>query len=120
MINAYRLFTGPDGDSHMERGSISADVVLNAETIQFRETPAHSSKGLHTAPVPQYVVMLTGIVEFSTQSGETFTTHAGDVLLVADCTGSGHAWRVIGDDPWKRACVISSPVADTYFDARDV
>ena len=36
-------------------------------------TPAHSSYDWHTAPVPQYVLTLTGVLVFSTVSGETFT-----------------------------------------------
>ena len=120
MIKAYRLFTGPDGDSYVERGTINADAFLNAASIEFRETPAYSSKDLHTAPVPQYVIMLTGVVEFTTRGGAIFTTYPGNVLLVADTTGSGHGWRVIGDDPWQRACIVFTPDANTYFIASDV
>lgn len=115
MVNAYRLFTGADGHSHVHRGTIQADVLIRAATLQFRESPESSSKCLHTAPVPQYVLMLTGIVEFSTSGGETFRTYPGDVLLVSDTTGSGHAWRIIGKDAWKRACVVFSDVSDAYF-----
>ena len=115
MIYAYRLFTGSDDDSHLQRGHIPADAFISAGTVQFRETPAGTSRGLHAAPAPQCVLMLTGVVEFTTQSGETFTTHPGDVLLVTDCSGSGHAWRVIGDEPWKRACVTFGSLADDLF-----
>ena len=108
MVQAYRLSTGSDGDSHVERGSIDAAALIHAETLQFRETPAQTSKELHTAPVAQFVIMLTGVVEFTTRGAETFTTYPGDVLLVADTTGSGHAWHVIRDDAWTRACVVFS------------
>jgi hypothetical protein len=43
------------------------------------------------------------------------TIHPGDVLLVVDHTGSGHKWRLINDEPWKRAYVIFKPGADTQF-----
>ena len=114
MVNAYRLVTGADGHSHVQRGSINADVLIAATTLQFRESPASSSKGLHTAPVPQYVITLTGVAEFTTSGGETFRAYPGDVLLVTDTTGSGHAWRIVGKDAWKRACVVFSG-ADAYF-----
>ena len=116
MFIAYRFFTGADGDSHVERGSVSA-LVIGAESLQFRESPAHASKDFHAAPVPQYVIILTGVVELTTRSGATCTTHPGDVLLMTDTTGSGHAWRVVGDVPWTRACVVLSSEADFQFSA---
>jgi quercetin dioxygenase-like cupin family protein len=119
MFNAYRLYTGSDGESHVERGSVSTDVIIQADTLQLRETDAHASKGLHTAPVPQYILMLSGVVEFTTRVGETFTTYPGDMLLVEDTTGSGHSWRVVGQYSWKRACVVFSPDADTKFIAEN-
>jgi quercetin dioxygenase-like cupin family protein len=115
MIRAYRLSTGPDGDSHVERGSISGDVLVAAESIMFRETPPHSSFDWHNDPVPQYVITLTGVLEFTTRGGETFTIHPGDVLLAVDHTGTGHKWRLVDDEPWKRAYVVFKTGTDTKF-----
>jgi quercetin dioxygenase-like cupin family protein len=115
MIKAYRLFTGPDGDSHVDRGRISSDALVEAEFIQFKETAAHSSLSWHNDPVPQYVLTLTGILEFATRSGETFTIYPGDVLLAMDSTGTGHEWRLVNDEPWKRAYIVFKPGVDTHF-----
>ena len=46
-----------------------------------------------------------GTLEFTTRDGETFILHPGDVLLAADTTGSGHRWRLIDDQPWRRVYV---------------
>jgi quercetin dioxygenase-like cupin family protein len=115
MIRAYRLFTSPDGDSHVERGSVNGEVLVGAETIMFKETPAHSSFDWHNDPTPQYVITLAGILEFTTKGGETFTIHPGDILLAVDHTGTGHKWRLIDDEPWKRAYVIFKTGVDTQF-----
>lgn len=115
MIKAYRLFTGPDGDSHVERGRISVDVLAEAESVQFEETAAHSALSWDTVSAPQYVLTLAGILEFATRSGDTFTIYPGDVLLATDTTGSGHGWRLINDEPWKRARVVLKPGADAHF-----
>jgi len=115
MIRAYRLHTGSDGNSHVVRGSVGGDEWVEAESILFKETPAHSSFDWHNDPTPQYVITLAGILEFTTRGGETFTIHPGDVLLAVDHTGSGHKWRLINDDPWKRAYVIFKQGADTRF-----
>ena len=115
MIRCYRLYTGPDGDSHVERGSIGVDALVAAASVQFKETPAHSSLDWHNDPIPQYVITLSGILEFTTRGGETFTLHPGDVLLAVDHTGTGHSWRLVNDDPWKRAYVVFETGADTRF-----
>jgi quercetin dioxygenase-like cupin family protein len=115
MIRAYHLYTGPDGNSHVVRGSVSGGELVEAESILFKETPPHSSFDWHNDPIPQYVITLAGVLEFTTLGGETFTIHPGDVLLAVDHTGSGHKWRLINDEPWKRAYVVFKEGADTHF-----
>lgn len=115
MIRAYRLYTGPDGNSHVERGSIAGGALVDAESIEFKETQPHSSFDWHNDPIPQYVITLSGVLEFTTVGGETFTIHPGDVLLAVDHTGTGHKWRLVDDAPWKRAYVVFKPGADTRF-----
>jgi len=115
MIRAFRLYTGPDGNSHVERGSVHPEHLVGTETIHFKETPAQSSFDWHNDPIPQYVITLAGVLEFTTVGGETFTVHPGDVLVAEDHTGSGHKWRLINGDPWKRAYVVFKTGADTQF-----
>ncbi len=114
MIRAYRLYTGPDGNSHVIPGSVNGKLV-DAESIQFKETAPHSSFDWHNDPTPQYVLTLAGVLEFVTVGGETFTIRPGDVLVAEDHTGSGHKWRLVNDEPWKRAYVIFKPGANTQF-----
>ena len=120
MIRAYRLYTGADGNSHVTPGSVNAGELVDAQSIHFKETPPHSSFEWHNDPIPQYVITLSGVLEFTTVGGETFTLRPGDVLLAEDHTGSGHKWRLINDEPWKRAYVIFKEGAKTQFvpDAR--
>ena len=115
MIRAYHLYTGPDGHSHVVRGSVGDNHLVEAQSILFKETPAHSSYDWHNDPIPQYVITLAGVLEFTTVGGETFTLRPGDVLLATDETGSGHKWRLINDEPWRRAYVVFTRGADTQF-----
>jgi hypothetical protein len=46
MIRAYHLYTGPDGNSHVVRGSVSGGELVEAESILFKETPAHTEHSL--------------------------------------------------------------------------
>jgi len=115
MIRAYRLYTGTDGNSHVIPGTVNGDKLVDAESIHFKETGPHSTFDWHNDPIPQYVITLSGVLEFSTVGGDTFTIRPGDVLLAEDHTGSGHKWRLVNGEPWKRAYVIFKTGADTQF-----
>jgi quercetin dioxygenase-like cupin family protein len=115
MIRAYHLYTGPDGNSHVVRGSIGNKALVEADSILFKETPAHSSLDWHDAPALQYVITLSGVLEFTTVGGETFAIHPGEILLAEDNTGTGHKWRLVNDEPWKRAYVVFKKGANTHF-----
>ena len=115
MIRCVRLWTGEDGDSHFEEGSIDvskgergdilSEVVAGAG-LSFQETSSGGSYEWHRDPVPRFVITLSGTLEFETRGGEHFTIRPGDILLAQDNTGSGHRWKLIGDEPWRRAYVV--------------
>lgn len=115
MIRAYRLFTGPDGNSHVQAGHVSQKIAVPADSIMFEETPADSSLDWHNDPVPQYVINLCGTLEFAMRTGETFTLRPGEVLIAIDHTGTGHKWRLVDNEPWRRAYVVFKPGADVQF-----
>ncbi len=45
------------------------------------------------APEKQFVITLSGTLEFVTPDGEKFVVRPGDVLLAEDNAGEGHKWR---------------------------
>jgi len=114
MIKAYKIYTGSDGHTHIITGTV-AEHLTEAISIRFKETPPHSSYDWHPAPTTQYVISLAGTLEFTTHLGETFILKPGEVLLAMDTTGSGHKWRMIDDDPWKRAYVKFKEGAEVNF-----
>jgi hypothetical protein len=42
----------------------------------------------------------------------------GDVPLAEDHAGAGHKWRLIDDQPWRRAYVVLKPGAKDSFVAK--
>jgi hypothetical protein len=124
MIRCIRIWTGAAGDSlfeegwlalpHGERGDLLS-AVLPAASISFRETAAGGHFAPHHAPALQLVLTLSGTLEFRTASGATFTIHPGDVLLADDLTGSGHSWRLVDHQPWRRAYIIVGPDVAALF-----
>ena len=124
MIRCVRIWTGPEGHSlfeegtidlaHGERGDILSDKAV-ATSISFRETEAGGTYARHDAPTRQLVITLSGVLEFTTVPGVTFTIRPGDILLAEDTTGSGHSWRLTDTSPWLRAYVILAADAAVPF-----
>jgi quercetin dioxygenase-like cupin family protein len=112
-IRLIRFFTGDDGQSHFDVGEVEwnktdALGALSqsepARTVSFEETAAGSSLDWHNAPHRQYVITLSGRLEFETRAGKRQIVEPGDILL-ADTSGGGHRWRLIDDQPWRRVYV---------------
>jgi quercetin dioxygenase-like cupin family protein len=100
MLHAFKLYTGPDNASHVKEGTVAENDRSDVVAIHFKETPAHSSFDWHNDPEPQYVITLSGTLDFTTRDGETFILRPGDVLVaprnLAEATlpgepRSGHA-----------------------------
>jgi hypothetical protein len=125
MIRCVRMWTGEeDGDSLFEEGWIDlsegvrgdfAGEPVSADKLYFQETRSGGSYEWHQDPVPRFVITLSGTLEFQTKSGATFTIRPGDILLAQDNSGTGHKWKLIGDDPWRRAYVDYQSGTDLHF-----
>lgn len=115
MITAYKLYATEDGHSHYLKGTIPEKLITGVEELHFKETPAQSDYDWHTAPTTQYVLTLTGTLEFTTSLGEVFIIRPGDVLIAMDTIGKGHKWRMLGDEPWKRAYVVFAKDTHLHF-----
>src|SRR5262249_40814137 len=81
MLRAFKLYPGPDHASHVLEGTIDEKDRTDVVAIHFKETPAHSSYDWHPAPEKQFVITLSGTLEFITPDGEKFVVRPGDVLL---------------------------------------
>ncbi len=119
MIKAYKLYTGTDGHSHVETGTVAEEVLYPVGSIRFKETPPHAMYDWHTAPAHQYVITITGTLEFTLFTGETFILYPGEILIALDTTGSGHKWRLVGDEPWKRVYVTIRDISEINFVGED-
>jgi quercetin dioxygenase-like cupin family protein len=124
MIRCVRIWTGDDNNSLFEEGVIDLDRgphgdilsgKLPVTTVSFQETGSGGKLDWHTAPVRQLVVTLSGTLDFETRSGEHFMLRPGDILLAEDTAGGGHSWKLIDDQPWRRAYVVLAPGAAVPF-----
>jgi cupin domain len=126
VIRCVRLWTGEDGNSHFEEGSIDLEPGARgdwlsakpaAARVAFQETAPGGAFAWHRAPVRQLVITLSGTLDFQTREGEHFTLHPGDILLAEDTCGTGHSWRLTDGAPWRRAYVVLEPGAEVPFRA---
>ena len=97
----YRLYTGEDGQSHLEeldlgKGPIEWAEIQKASGAVFRKQDAGYFSDWHCAPRRQYIITLAGGVEIGIGDGTVKRFGPGDVMLADDLTGQGHTTRVIG------------------------
>lgn len=124
MIRCVRMWTGEDGNSLFEEGTLQmkegerGDFIglpIPVNKLYFRETTSGGSFDWHKDPVPRFVITLSGTLEIETVSGETFRINPGDILLAQDNTGTGHKWRLVDESPWIRAYVDYDDASDLTF-----
>ena len=127
MIRCVRIWTGSDGNSQFEEGAIDltdgarGDLLSGSSStisVSFQETRSGGRFAWHDAPARQFVITLSGTLDFQTRSGEHFMIRPGDILLAEDTTGSGHSWTLVDDEPWRRVYVILAPGAHVPFVAK--
>jgi quercetin dioxygenase-like cupin family protein len=118
-MRAFKLYTGKDNASHVLESTLTLDRRTDVVAVHFKESPPHSSFDWHDAPESQYVITLTGTLEFITRDGEMFIIRPGDVLVATDTIGSGHKWRLIDDVPWRRCYVVLKAGAADLFVGKD-
>ena len=124
MIRCVRIWTGADGNTCFEEGVIDlaggarGDLLsgkAGAVSIAFQETASGGTFAWHDAPARQFVITLSGTLDFQTRKGEHFTLRPGDILLAEDTAGSGHSWGLIDQEPWRRVYVILAPGVSVPF-----
>ena len=105
----YRLYTGDDGQSHLEERDLETHPDLRsldpATGIMFTQWPPGHFIDWHPAPRRQYVISLSGRVEIGLGDGTLHRYGPGDARLVEDTTGQGHTTRVVSNEPCLLAIV---------------
>jgi hypothetical protein len=112
LLSYARIYTGADNQTHFEDVSVtfgyqdygakiptvwlSQGGLTKVEGLHFVSMPAGWDGGeWHPAPARQFIIPLSGEMEFQTSDGEKRTIGPGDILLVEDTTGKGHISRMV-------------------------
>ncbi len=112
MPTFVRVYTGDDGQSHIEEVTPPLKPFVDTEGAHGEGTPLEPATGItfrlappgyfldwHTAPRRQYTITLSGEVEVGVGDGTVMRLGPGDVLLAEDLTGQGHTTRVVSKEP---------------------
>jgi len=114
------MYTGDDGESHFEKldleliphgDAVALSSLQPCDEVQFAETGSGGGYDWHNAPRRQYVITLSGTLRFENRLGDAQEIRPGDILLAEDCTGGGHKWKLIDENPWRRCYVHLEPEA---------
>ena len=93
-MGVYRLFTGDDGESHIEELSADAVKEIKLEGAQMNFSVSEREPGLfsdyHPAPRRRWQVGLVGRTIIGLSDGTSHEFGPGDVRLIEDTTGHGH------------------------------
>ncbi len=97
-MEIHRLYTGDDGQSHLEPLGLESHPDLtslqNVTGVIFREAEAGRFSDWHNAPRRQYVITLSGEMEIGLGDGTLHRFGLGQGVLAEDLTGKGHTTSV--------------------------
>ena len=114
MIRCVRLWTGEDQNSHFAEGFIDLEPGWRGDmlsgkfpitAVSIQETNADPKLGWHTDTARQLVITLSGALEFSTRNG-VFRLGTGDILFTEETGGTGHDWKLLNGQPWRRLYAV--------------
>ncbi len=108
-MGTYRLYTGGDGESHIDPVDLSQTPqwtqAQEATTITFREAKVGNFQDWHPAPRRQYIMIISGQLEIGLSDGSKHVFGPGDARLVEDTTGKGHTTATHGNVPCVTAVI---------------
>ena len=94
-----RIYTGTDGQSHVENIALNAESVMEEVTgMRVRVSPPGSFSDYHVAPGRRYIINLTSGGQLEVAEGKV-DLPAGSVEYIDDLTGQGHTTANVGNAP---------------------
>ena len=90
----FRLYTGPDGESHIED---IEPIPVKVTNVTFGRMAPGGFMDWHPERRRQFVIQLAGEAENTASDGQVRRMKPGSIKLAEDLTGKGHQTRVIGN-----------------------
>ena len=94
-----RVYTGADGQSHVENIELNAKSVLEKVTgARVSVSQPGSFSDYHVGPERRYIINLTGGGQLQVAEGKV-DLPAGTIEYIDDLTGKGHTTANVGKEP---------------------
>ncbi len=109
-MGIYRMYTGEDGESHMEELQPSDPIVETLNKVSgcaLQVTEPSEFGELHPAPRRRWMTVLSGQIDIQVSDGTIYSFGPEDLRLWEDLTGKGHRTRFP-----VRTVQISMPIPD--------
>jgi len=114
-----RIYSDEEGCSHFDTNDIilesnnyappapplNTSALESANNCVFLELPVGWYGDWHPTPVAQWLILMTGELEFETGDGDRQICKAGDAVLLADLAGMGHKTTVLGNTGVRIAAI---------------
>ena len=119
-----RMYTGPDGLSHLEQIDMPVAQLIKVAAFQFNRSSASRPNArtleFHNAPHRRYVVTLSGAAEIvvSGDNNKKFIADRDHILLAADTTGKGHTTKPVGPEDWVTVFIEVDPAPQQNVPSR--
>ena len=115
LIKTIRLYNLPDGSCSFEVGTVPNTTHISVTSF-FAQTHIEAyQKIAHPAPRKQFVVTLTGKLQFTVTNGDSFIIEPGILLIAEDVQGPGHTWVLLEGETWHRLYIPIPEGAETHF-----
>ena len=114
-----RVHTDSQGESHFADSEIplelkdfappAAPLAVSpgqaASEVLFLSLPGGWVGDWHPAPRLQYLISLSGEIDFEVSDGEVRRFSSGSIILLEDTSGKGHIARVVGEETVRLVAV---------------
>src|SRR4051812_24465009 len=104
-MHYLRIYADQHGDSSFEDVDLAQSPTQPSTQVGFRSFPPGWYGSQIIADGRLFVFILTGEVALTVSDGTARSVGPGDVVLVEDTWGKGHAARVVGDEGSSQAFV---------------
>jgi len=112
LLSYARIYIGEDNETHLDDVKVSFDYkaydkdipkvwvsqneLMNAKSLHLMSMPAGwDGRNWDPTPARQFIIPLSGEMELQASDGKTRTFAPGDILLVENTKGKGHASRMV-------------------------
>ncbi|CDZ77152.1 hypothetical protein BN59_01434 [Legionella massiliensis] len=107
------LYTGKDGNSYFKEAEeplIPAKVglvtrLLPTKSLFFGEAGG-AAQDWHNPAQRLFIIVLSGVMQIETSSGQIKAFKAGDILLAEDLTGKGHRTSNLNEQPVNYLAIL--------------